>query len=47
MNVVGHIALRFNANHIAGLILRRSVDELNELFGFTGALDAHNQSNHN
>ena len=44
--VVGHIALRLNAHHIAGLILRRSVDEFNELLGLAGTLDAHNQSNH-
>ena len=46
MNVVGHIALRLNADHIASLILRCGVDELNKLLGFAGTLDAHNQSNH-
>lgn len=47
VNIVGHVTLRLNADHIAGLILRGSVDEFDELLGFAGTLDAHNQSNHN
>jgi hypothetical protein len=46
MNIVSHVAVGLDANHVAGLVLRRIVDQFDELLGLAGALHAHNQSDH-
>ena len=46
VDIVCHGAVSLDANHVAGLVLRRVVDQFNELLGLAGALHAHNQSDH-
>ena len=46
VDIIRQIAVGLDANHVAGLVLRRVVDQFNELLGLAGALHAHNQSDH-
>ena len=46
VDIICHVAVGLNANHVAGLILRRVVDQLNEMLGLAGTLHTHNQSDH-
>ena len=47
VDVIRHIAVGFDAHHVAGFIFGRIVDQFDELLGLTGTLYAHNQSDHN
>ena len=46
VDIISHVAVRLDANNVAGLVLGRSVDQFDELLGLAGTLHAHNQSDH-
>ena len=47
IDVVGQLAAALNANDVAVLSVDGGIDEVDHLLGLTGALDTHDDSNHN
>ena len=45
-DVIGHVGAGLDAYDAAALRLHRSVNQLDQLLGLSGAVGSHNQSNH-